>query len=190
MARRVESLQKEIDNDKSPTAEKWDTLARYLEADGKLPEAVRAAEKAIEVEPRSIPAWTLAARVRESAGNLADAGDALRRLSEIDRRNRTEHLTGIAKLEARLGRIDAALKAGRDLLAAAPGNPENYEFFAQLCFQLGKSEEGLDALRRAVRGNPNDTKIVLTLAETLAGQYQTEEAIEMYWRAFDRAETG
>ena len=78
----------------------------------------------IEVDPRSIPAWTLAARLRESAGNLGDAADAFRRLAEIDRRNRTEHLTGIAKLEARLGRIDAALKAGRDLLAAAPGNPE------------------------------------------------------------------
>ena len=108
----------------------------------------------IEIDPRSIPAWTLAARVRESAGSLGDAADALRRLAEIDRRNRTEHLTGIAKLEARLGRIDAALKAGRDLLAAAPGNPENYEFFAQLCFQLGRPEEGLDALRRAVRRQP------------------------------------
>ena len=69
-----------------------------------------------------------------------------------------------------------------------PGNPDNYEFFAQLCFGLGRSEEGLDALRRAVRVNPNDTKITLTLAETLAGQYRTDEAIEMYWRAFDKAD--
>ena len=131
---------------------------------------------------------SLAARVRESAGSVGDAVEALRRLAAIDRRHRTEHLTGIAKIEARLGRTDAALKAGRDLLAAAPGNPENYEFFAQLCFQLGRSDEGLDALRRAVRANPNDTKIILTLADTLAGQYQTEEAIEIYWRAFDRTD--
>ena len=46
-------------------------------------------------------------RLRESAGNLADAADAFRRLAEIDRRNRTEYLTGVAKLEARLGRVDA-----------------------------------------------------------------------------------
>ncbi len=45
------------------------------------------------LDPRSIPAWTLAARLRESAGNLADAADAYRRLAEIDRRNRTEYLT-------------------------------------------------------------------------------------------------
>ena len=69
---------------------------------------------------------------------------------------------------------------------AAPGDPETYEFFAQLCFQLGRSEEGFNALRRAVRSNPNDTKVILTLANTLAGQYQTDEAIEIYWRAFDR----
>ena len=96
--------------------------------------------------------------MRESAGSLADAADALRRLADIDRRNRAEHLTGIAKLESRLGRVDASIKAGRDLLAAAPGNPENCEFFAQLCFQLGRPEEGLDALHRAVRANPNDTR--------------------------------
>jgi tetratricopeptide (TPR) repeat protein len=183
---RIASLQKDAESG-SPSAEKWENLARYLEADGKLPEAVRASSKAIEVEPRSIRAWTLAARVRESAGSLGDAADALRKLTEIDRRNRAEYLTGIAKLESRLGRIDVALKAGRDLLAAAPGNPDNFEFFAQLCFQLGKAEEGLDTLRRALRVNPNDTKVVLTLADTLAAQFQTEEAVEMYWRAFDRS---
>jgi tetratricopeptide (TPR) repeat protein len=188
LAMRIDSMEKALAGNPKPTAEAWSELARYFEADAKLPEAVRAADRAIAADPRSIAAWTLAARVRESAGNLADSADALRRLGEIDRRNRTEHLTGVARLEARLGRIDAALKAGRDLLAAAPGNPEHYEFFAQLCFQLGKAEEGLDALRRAVRVNPNDTKITLTLAETLAGQYRTEEAIEMYWRAFEKAE--
>jgi predicted Zn-dependent protease len=148
---------------------------------------VRAADRGVQAEPRSVPAWALAARLRESAGNLGDAADALRRLAEVDRKNRAEYLTGIARLESRLGRVEAAIKAGRDLLAAAPGNPEHYEFFSQLCFQLGRSEEGLDALRRAVRVNPNDTKIVLTLAENLAGMYRTDEAIEMYWRAFEKS---
>ncbi len=188
LTQRAETLRKELEGDGKSTAAAWCNLARYLEADTKLPEAVRAAEKAALTDPRSIPAWTLLARVRESAGSLGDAAAALGRLAEIDRRNRTEHLTGVARLEARLGRVEPALKAGRDLLAAAPGNPETYEFFAQLCFNLGKPEEGLDALRRAVRANPNESSVVLRLAETLAGQYQTDEAIEMYWRAFDRSE--
>jgi len=166
----------------------WARLARYLEADSKPADAVRAIERAVELAPRSVPAWTLAARLRESAGNLGDAANAFRRLADIDRRNRTEHLTGVAKLEARLGRVDAALKAGRDLIAAAPGNPESYQFFAELCFQLGRNDEGVDTLRRAVRVNPNEPKVILALAETLAGQYRTDEAIEIYWKAFEKAE--
>ena len=135
-----------------------------------------------------MPAWALAARVRESAGDLGGAADAFRRLAEVDRRNRAEYLTGVARLEARLGRTDEALKAGRDLIAASPGNPESYRFFADLCFQLNRPDDGLDALRRAVRVNPNDTKAVLTLAETLAGQFRTDEAVEMFWRAFEKAD--
>ncbi len=166
----------------------WARLARYLEADSKPADAVRAIERAVALAPRSVPAWTLAARLRESAGNLGDAADAYRRLADIDRRNRTEYLTGVAKLETRLGRVEAALKAGRDLIAAAPGNPESYQFFAELCFQLGRNDEGVDALRRAVRVNPNEPKVILALAETLASQYRTDEAIEIYWRAFEKAE--
>ncbi len=188
LAQRIEALNKELAAAPQATAPAWSVLARYLEADAKLPEAVRAADKAVEIDPRSVSAWALVARLREAAGSLGDAAAALRRLAEIDRRNRIEHLTGVARLEARLGQVEPALKAGRDLLAAAPGNPDSYEFFAQLCFGLGRPDEGLDALRRAVRLDPNDTKIALTLASTLAGQYRTDEAIEMYWRAFDKSE--
>jgi len=69
------------------------------------------------------------------------------------------------------------------LLAAAPGNPEHYDFYAQLCFQSGQPDEGLDALRRSVRVNPSEPKVILTLAGALAEQFRTGEAIELYWRA-------
>ena len=70
LAARIETLRKALEGDKDATAERWEVLARYLEADTKLPEAVRATDQAIALDPRSIRAWTLAARVRESAGNL------------------------------------------------------------------------------------------------------------------------
>ena len=44
----------------------------------------------------------------------------------------------------------------------------------------------MDALRRAARANPSDPKATLTLAENLARQFRTEEAIELFWRAFAR----
>src|SRR5262249_11979519 len=126
------------------------------------------------------------ARLYESAGRLGDAAGTYRALAALDRRARTEHLTSVARLEARLGRRDAALKAGRDLLAAAPGNPEHYQFFADLCFQPGEPDEGLETRRRAARASETDPKALLSLAEALAREFRTEEAIELYWRAYDR----
>ena len=87
------------------TAAAWCVLARYLEADTKLPEAVRAAERAVLVDPRSIPAWTLppGARIGRQPGRR-------RRCSAPARRDRPPQshraLTGMARLEARLGRVE------------------------------------------------------------------------------------
>ena len=80
------------------------------------------------------------------------------------------------------------MQAGKDLIAAAPGNPENYQFYADLCFQLGKPDLGLDALRRSVRVNPGDIGSLMALAKALADQFNTPEAIELYWRAFQKSE--
>jgi tetratricopeptide (TPR) repeat protein len=182
----IVSLQQDL-RGPTATAERWHVLARYLEAARRFAEADRAIGKALALDGVSILYRTAAARIAEAAGNLQGAADAGRALVVIDRRNRTEHLMNIARLEAQLGRIDQALQAGRDLLAAAPGNPDHHEFFAQLCFQLGRVDDGLDALRRSVRHNPAEPKQMLTLASALADQFRTDEAIELYWRAFDKS---
>ncbi len=168
------------------TADRWTRLARYDEADGKATEAIASASKATAVDPRSIAAWATLGRLQEGAGNFSGAVEASRKLAGLDRRNRAEYLSAIARLEARLGRVQEALKAGRELVAAAPGNVERHQEFAELCFGLGEVDEGLDALRRASRANPSDPKASNTLADALSRQFRTEEAIELYWRAFDR----
>ena len=184
----ADALAAELRAGKASTTARWRRLARLDEARQRTSEAVVDIKEALKLDPRSVPAWVDAARIHEAAGGLGDAANAARTLADLDRRSRAEHLKRVATLEGRLGRIDEAMKAGRDLLAASPGNPESYQFFANLCFQVGQTEEGLDALRRAVRANPADTKATLALAESLAEQFRTEEAIELFWRAFDRAE--
>jgi tetratricopeptide (TPR) repeat protein len=183
----IEALQKELRADKDATADRWHRLARYYEAGRQLPEATDAITRALALDKQLIRGWAAAARIHEAGGNLLAAADANRKLAAIDRRYRTEYLTNVAKLESKLGRREPALQAGRDLLAAAPGNPEHYQFYANLCFQLGENEDGFDALRRAVRVNPEEPKVMLTLASSLAERFRTDEAIELYWRAFDKA---
>ena len=143
-------------------------------------------QKALENDPQSIPILTTSARIQEQGHNLPAAADTYRRLATIDRRARSDYFSKVARLEGQLGHIDQALKAGREVLIAKPGNPESYDFYAQLCFQLGSPEEGLETLRRAARLNPSDAKVLRQLADKLAEQFKSAEAIELYWRAFDK----
>jgi tetratricopeptide (TPR) repeat protein len=188
LAAQIETLRKDLDAGRDPTAARWLRLGRLLEADRKLADASQALKRSLELDDRSVPAWTASARVTEASGDLLGAANALRKLASLDRRSRTEYLTNVAKLEARLGRRHEALQAGRDLLSAAPGNAEHFQFFADLCFQLGEVDEGLEALRRAVRANPAEPKVLIALAEALARQFRTDEAIELAWRAFARTD--
>lgn len=184
----IAALEKGLDPAKADPqlASKWYLLARYYEAGRKLPEALKAIKKSLELDSQSVPTLSATARLYESSNTFLDAAETYRKLAVVDRRFRTEYLTNVAKLETRLGRRAEALQAGRDVIASAPGNPDSYEFFAQLCFQLGENDEGLETLRRSVRVNPSDPKVVLGLANALSEQFKTAEAIELFWRAFEK----
>ncbi|MBN9121659.1 MAG: tetratricopeptide repeat protein, partial [Planctomycetes bacterium] len=182
----ITALEKEIGADANATAERWLRLARFYEANRQLDKASEAIGKAALKDAKSVPVLIAAARIYESAGNMLAAADTNRKLAALDRRYRTEYLTAVAKLEQRLGRRELALQAGRDVLASSPGNPEVYKFYADLCFQLGDQEEGLDALRRSVRANPSDPAGLMTLANALSERTRQGEAIELLWRAFEK----
>lgn len=189
---RIDELQKELDAAKEDaagsreTAERWLRLARLFEANRQFDKATETIVKAIAKDGKSVPVMIAAARIFESGGDLLAAADANRKLAILDRRFRTEYLTAVTKLEQRLGRREQALQAGRDLLAASPGNPEVYKFFADLCFQLGDQDEGLEALRRSVRANPSDAQGLITLANALGERVRQGEAIELLWRALEK----
>ena len=183
----LKKLKKELADGTGRTAERWRLLGRFHEAKREMPEAITATQKAIELDGKSIPATRLMARLHETVGEIGLAAEDNRRLAVIDPQFKTNYLTEVANLESRLGRIDAALKAGRDLIAAAPNNPEHYQFFASLCFRMGKTDEGLATLRRAVRANPSDLEQLMNLGSALGEQFRNGEAIELYWQAFEKA---
>jgi tetratricopeptide (TPR) repeat protein len=166
----------------------WYILARYYEADRRWNEASNAIDRMLTLDAKSIPGLATSARISESSGDFGRAAEMNRQLAQVDRRSRSDYLMSVARLESQLGRTEEALKAGKDLIASAPGNTDNYEFYAQLCIRLGKPEEGLDALRKAVRINPTEPHLTTALGAALADQFRTGEAIEVYWRAFDRTQ--
>ena len=184
----IDRLREVAQSSKEQSVDQWHTLARYLEADRDWPAATEAIEKALAINEKSIPVLTTSARVAETSGDYGRAAAENRKLAEIDRRLRSEHLMNVARLEAQLGNRDEALAAGKELIVSAPGNTDNYEFYSQLCYRLGESEKALDALRKAVRINPTEPALTMSLGRALAEEFRTDEAIEVYWRAFEKSE--
>ncbi len=174
--------------DKNAASSQWRTLARYYQADNRWADAAEAIDTALKKDPKSISALSTAAHIAELSGDFARAAAMNRRLAVVDRRSRGDHLMNVARLEAQLGRADEALQAARELIVSAPGNTDNYEFYAQLCFQLGKAEEGVKTLRKAVRINPTEPYLIMSLGAALSRQFRTDEAIEVYWRAFEKTD--
>ena len=184
----IEKLTVAIQNNASASAEQWHLLARYHDADRQWTRASEAIDTALKLDPKSIPILNTAARISEGSGDFGRAADFNRKLTTVDRRSLGDHLMNVARLEAQLGRADEALKAAQELIVSAPGNTDNYEFLAQMCFRFGKQAEGLEAIRKAVRINPNEPHLTMVLGTALADQLRTDEAIEVYWRAFDKTD--
>lgn len=187
LAQRIEQAEVAVAGDKANDATTWRLLALLRDADRKFQLACEAIEKATALDPGNATTWETAATIQERSGRFGDAIASYRKLATLDRRYLSNYLTQIASLEMQLGNTDAALKTGEELIASAPGNSEHYRFFADLCFRAANRERGFDVLRRSVRSNPNDEEALLYLARMLADEFETDEAIELYWRGFDLA---
>lgn len=185
LEKRIEEAQAAVEGDKAADPAARKLLALLYDADRKFELACDAIDKATELAPNDVSIWEAAATLQERAGRFGDAIDSYRKLSALDRRYLSSYLTQIASLEMRLGNVEAALESGEQLIASAPGNSEHYRFFADLCFRTGNGTRGLEVLRRNVRGNPNDPEAVSYLARMLSEEFETDEAIELYWRAFE-----
>ncbi|WP_158265343.1 DUF1583 domain-containing protein [Blastopirellula marina] len=188
LSQRTAEMAAEVKSKPDATADDWNLLARFHEAAREFEPAARAIEAALEIDPKSITSLTTAARIAESAGDFGRASEINRELADIDRRSRGDHLMNIVRLQLQMGQHDDALATAEELIRSAPGNTEHYQFYAQTCFRLGKTDEGLEALRKAVRINPNEPALIMALGSALSDQFKTREAIELYWRAFDKSE--
>lgn len=187
LEQQIQKISAELSAGTNVTADRWRILATYQDAADKLNEATASALKVVELEPDSIPGWSILGDLYERTGRLGDAADAMKKLASLDRRGISEYLRKTARLQVRLGQFQEALATGREVIKATPGNPEAYQFFADLAFEVGQPKEAVESLRRAVRVNPGDEGSLRALAKTLADEFQTPEAIELYWRAFEKA---
>lgn len=172
-----------------PTEERWRRLAILYEANLNVPFALDAIDRAVKIAPRSIRTLDTAARLAELASQWQVAIALRRQLADLDLRFRTSHLERLATLYVRAAKIDEALAIGKEMLAGAGGSVEAFLFYADLCGQAGRGEERLETLRRCLRVNPSSEGARRKLAEQLAADFKTDQAIELYWQMLDSADS-
>ncbi len=171
------------------SGEKLRNLALLYEADGQTTDALVAIRRAVVADPSSIDNLHIAARLAQELGRLPEAIEMRKRLSEVDRRFRTVHLQNLAKLYAQNGQRDLALSTSSEMLAGSGGATDAFRFHADLCKDLERPELRLEALRRCVQRHPRNQDALRWLASELADSFKTEQAIEVYWKVYDLAES-
>jgi len=164
-----------------PSPESYRRLALMLDAGSKTDEAMVAIESGMAEDASDIGAMEVAAELYRKSSRSTDAITVYRRLAEVDVRFLPNYLKRISSLHMELGQVDESLAAADELIQAGPGNPESYRFYAEQCFRVGRDDEGIDRLRRALRAAPRDRDARRALASALDTRFRTDEAIELYW---------
>lgn len=169
----------------SKNAEDYRKLSMMLDAAARLTEATAAIESALQSAPDDTTSLAIAAELYRKASRLGDAIEVFRKLAQRDQRFLPNYLKRISGLQLDLGQTDEALATAESLIEAQPGNPESYRFYADQCFKIGRDEEAIQTLRRALRAAPRDRDTRQTLASALANRFKTDEAIELYWELLE-----
>ena len=180
LTQQIEALQSVAD----PSVDQLRELAMMHLAAGQLAKASFAITTALHQAPENTAALSLAADILERQNQLEEATAHYKKLASLDVRRRTKHLEKVAQLQIRLGQSQMALQTCEQLIQANPSSIETYLFTASASFQLKRSENGIEALRRAMSIARRDTRPRVMLASEFAAQYRTNEAIELYWQAF------
>ena len=141
--------------------------------------------KALELKADDPRLLRYKARIHRMGGDLSGAAEQNARLAEIEPKNKTAHLKELVAIRMELGQFAAARKLAAEIIALSPGNVEGTKLLSQVSFRSGAADEGLDALRKAVRSDSRNVELRQELASKLGQYHRVEEAIEHYWRIFE-----
>lgn len=160
-------------------------LARALLRLDRLDAAAMAIERALDLDPQSIPAWIERAALARRQEDLPAAREALLRLVTLAPRHVAFH-ADLAALTERLGDAEGSLAAWREARALAPGAPPVEAGLGRCLALLGHHEQALPHLEAALRASPGSVDVLRPLAEVLVALGQVARAVDLVSRAAAR----
>jgi tetratricopeptide (TPR) repeat protein len=142
-------------------------LGRMQLASGNLSEAAGLAELALRSAPQNGGAWRLQASVLERQGRLPEALDSYYRSLSYDAHN-SETLLAVAEIHHQLGRPNRTLATLQRLDGASVEGPQGrrvWELRGLAQQQVGRSDEALESLTKAVEIGPPSADLLGQLAQ-------------------------
>lgn len=164
------------------TPEQLVSAGRRLKTQGDVDRALRAFERAIEINPQFTQAYLSAGDIYRERGDFASAEHQYAQAAEVEPRNfDAQYFHGLSlQLLARFG------EAIRAYLRALALRPEDYQAnlnIATAYLQVGEAEQGLSYAQRAVRINAASGEARVNLGSIYAGLGRHQDAVTEYQQA-------
>jgi tetratricopeptide (TPR) repeat protein len=172
-------LAKQISDTKDPEPEELRTLAALQEASGMQADAVKTIEASLTLSPDSVPSLVIAARLLKNQQRYEEGIRICRRLADLSSTHRTAALRDVALYSLELSATDASVEAASELCRLHPDDAVQLRFLVDICVRTGRIDEGLVALRSAVQSNPANSELRSEFIRFLAGNYRTDDAIQL-----------
>jgi tetratricopeptide (TPR) repeat protein len=157
-------------------------LGRAYDQAGEHELAIRAFERAIELQPRYARAHSNLGAVYAKNNDRQKAIRHLQKAIEIEPTYATAH-NNLGTLFALSGRLDLAADAYQKALSLEPQYARARERLAEIHVRQGSFAEAEHELRQALLSSPNSADALFLLGVCLQSQDRFDEAVDCYERA-------
>lgn len=146
---------------------------------GKYDEAIKAFDKAIDINPQYEAAWYLKGAALNRQGMYNESIQAYDKAIEINPRNESAW-HGIGITLGNLGKYDEAVQAFDRAIDINPGNAVGWYLKGAALDQQGKYDEAIQAVDKAIEINPQSSDAWYIKGLVLEDQGKSDEAIQAY----------
>lgn len=145
-------------------------------------EAIRLAQKAVELAPDSAAAYQTLAAANRLNFRLDDAAAAYAKAAELEGESAVSKLS-LAEMKRALGKSDEAITIYREILAKEPENKPAQAGLTLALFDTGKRPEAEAEMKKALEADAQNARLMTGAAYWYAARGLNEQAIEYSRRA-------
>ncbi|MCE9562991.1 MAG: tetratricopeptide repeat protein [Planctomycetes bacterium] len=149
---------------------------------GRLPEALAAFQRAIELQPEHAGAHNNLGNVFKKLGRFDEAIQSITQAVRLDPTAADLHVN-LGYLQRQMGRLDAAGASLRQALQLEPRRLDALKALASTLFDLGSAAEAVVVLRECLTISPHDADTLNDLGNALRQLERHDEAVTCYREA-------